>query len=537
MAIPGAVSPVEIDGRLLVDGGIANNLPIDLVRRSCADVVIAVNVGTPVLKRDNITSALTIVGQLVNLLGKESVDRQVATLTPIDVLITPELGDISAGSFDRQREAIAIGEAAARQVAQALQRYSLPEDDYAALRRTQSGDAAALGSVDEIRFEGLQRTNPEVLADLIESRPGEPLSEARLAADLRRVFGRGDFEAVDYRIEPGPAGRTLVIPVREKSTGPAYLRFGLGLASDFRDEAIFDLRVSYRRTWINRAGGEWLAEAQIGRTNGLSSEFYQPLERAGRLFVAPHVQASQTMRAVYTGEDRIAEYQVGEWRAGVDFGIAFGTWGELRVGPLVKQVSADVSTGSRVYPSLDTRIAGLRVQLFGDRHDFAWFPRSGHRSNVSAFFATDVSGTEARYRRLEGAWSMAGSVGRYTLAAVAAGGSGLGSPLPAHEGFSLGGPFRLSGYRIGQFSGERFALGVLRFYDRALRLPTLLGSGTYIGASAEVGRVDRVFLGPATGTLWSGSLYVAAETFLGPAFLGVGFGGGHRSLYLLLGVP
>jgi NTE family protein len=539
MAIPGAVSLVEIDGRMLVDGGIANNLPIDIVRKSCAaDVVIAVNVGTPVLKREDITSALSIVGQLVNLLGKDSVDRQVATLTERDVLIAPDLADISAGSFERQLEAIRVGELAARKVAPALQRYSVAEGEYAALRRTQTAGATALGSVDEIRFEGLSRTNPEVLANLIESRPGEPLSEARLAADLRRVFGRGDFEAVDYRIEPGPAGRTLVIPVREKSTGPSYLRFGLGLASDFRDEALFDLRVSYRRTWINRAGGEWLAEAQIGRTNALSSEFYQPLERAGRFFVAPYVQAGQTTRAIYLGDDRIAEYQVGEWRAGVDLGVAFGTWGELRVGPLVKQVSADVSTGSPVYPSLDTRISGIRVQLFGDRHDFAWFPRSGHRTNVSAFFSTDVSGTQTQYRRLEAAWSGARSVGPYTLAGVVAGGSGLGTRLPAHEGFNLGGPFKLSGYRIGQFSGESYAFGLLRFYDRALRLPTLLGSGTYVGASVEAGRVDRVFGGAATtGTLWSGSVYVAAETFLGPAFFGLGFGGGHRTLYLLLGVP
>ncbi|WP_280156053.1 patatin-like phospholipase family protein [Piscinibacter sp. XHJ-5] len=539
MAIPGAVSPVEVDGRMLVDGGIANNLPIEVLRRSCADVVIAVNVGTPVLRRENITSALSIVGQLVNLLGKDSVDRQVATLTDRDVLITPDLADISAGSFERQSEAIRIGERAAREAAQALQRYSVPEREYAELRRLQTGGSPALGTVDAIRFEGLSRTNPEVLANLMESKPGEPLDEARLAADLRRVFGRGDFEAVDYRIESVPAGRTLVIPVREKSTGPGYLRFGLGLASDFRDEALFDLRLSYRRTWINRAGGEWLAEAQIGRTNGVFTEFYQPLERGGRFFVAPYLQGAQGTRAIYQGEDRIAEYQVSEWRAGVDFGIAFGTWGELRGGPLVKLVNADVSTGAPVLPSLDTRIAGVRLQLFGDRHDFAWFPRSGHRTNVSAFFSTDVSGSQDQYRRVDASWSMAHSLGPYTLASAVAGGGGLGTRLPAHEAFSLGGPFRLSGYRIGQFSGERFGLGVLRFYDRALRLPTLLGSGTYVGASGEVGRVDRVFGGPATtGTLWSGSVFVAAETFLGPAFFGFGFAAsGHRSLYLLLGVP
>ena len=111
MAVPGAISPVEIDGRLLVDGGIANNLPIDQVREMCADVIIAVNIQTPPLTRAEITSALTIVVQLINFLGKDNVDRQLKSLGPRDVLIQPDLGDISAGSFDRAREAIKIGEA------------------------------------------------------------------------------------------------------------------------------------------------------------------------------------------------------------------------------------------------------------------------------------------------------------------------------------------------------------------------------------------------------------------------------------------
>jgi NTE family protein len=80
MAIPGAVSPVEVEGRLLVDGGIAINLPVDVVGATCADVVIAVNISTPSMKRDEITSVVSVVGQLVNLLGKEKVDRQLAGL-------------------------------------------------------------------------------------------------------------------------------------------------------------------------------------------------------------------------------------------------------------------------------------------------------------------------------------------------------------------------------------------------------------------------------------------------------------------------
>src|SRR3954452_9365794 len=202
MSVPGALAPVEIDGRLLVDGGIANNLPIDEARKLCADVIIAVNISTPALKREAISSALTVGTQLINFLGKANVERQLASLGPRDVLIAPELGDISAGSFNRAGDAMRIGEEATRALAGTLMRYSVPPEQYAALRRGQVAERKALGSVDEIRFEGLRRTNAEVLRPLVHSKPGEPLTEEKLSADLRRIYGRGDFESIDYQIQP-----------------------------------------------------------------------------------------------------------------------------------------------------------------------------------------------------------------------------------------------------------------------------------------------------------------------------------------------
>ena len=211
MAVPGAIAPVEIDGRLLVDGGIANNLPIDEARRLCADVVIAVNISTPPLTRKQLTSALAIAGQLINFLGKQTVDDQLKSMGSGDVLIEPALGDISASSFARSTDAIRIGEEATRKLAPSLARYSLPPEQYAALRATQVAAGKSLGTVDEIRFEGLERTNPEVLRGLVESKPGEPLTEQKVSADLRRIYGRGDFESVDYHIGGDGGPRAMVI--------------------------------------------------------------------------------------------------------------------------------------------------------------------------------------------------------------------------------------------------------------------------------------------------------------------------------------
>ncbi len=377
MSVPGALAPVEIDGRLLVDGGIANNLPIDEARRLCGDVIIAVNISTPPLKRSEITSALSVAGQLVNFLGLQTVQDQLKSLTSRDVLIAPDLGDISAAKFDRSADAIRIGEEATRKLADSLQRYSLPPEQYAALRSKQVAEPRPLGTVDEIRFAGLERTNPEVLRALVETKPGEQLSEEKLGHDLRRVFGRGDFESIGYRIGGAPGPRALIIEPKEKSWGPDYLRFGLGLASDFQGDNAFNALVEYRRTWLNHLGGEWTTQAQIGQNTYLATEFYQPVEASGTWFVSPYASIGQQTRGVFAGDDKVADYLVKSAQVGIAGGAVLGTWGQFGIGPVWTHVKASIDTGSKALPEGSENTSGIRARLFVDQTDHAWWPTNG----------------------------------------------------------------------------------------------------------------------------------------------------------------
>lgn len=541
MAIPGAMTPVEFEGRLLVDGAIANNLPIDEARKLCGDVIIAVDISTPPLRRDEINSAVMVTAQLYNLLGKITVEEQLKRLTDRDVLITPDLGDIGTGDFKRADDSIRIGEEAARKMADSLKRYSLPPEQYAALRHKQTHtlERAALGTVDEIRFDGLKRTSAGPLRPLVESKPGEPLTEEKISADLRRIYGRGDYESVDYRILQEPGSRVLVIEPREKEWGPDYLRFGLGLAADFEGETRFNLLAQYRRTWLNRLGGEWMTEVQLGSDTQFFTQFIQPIEETARYYVAPYFLARSTSRGVFIGENRVAEYDVKDVSLGVDAGANFGTWGYARLGPVWRRVDASVDTGSPVLPDLTETTAGPRALFVADQFDRAWFPRSGYRGIASAYFADSGFGSDRNYKRFEGQFSAARSWGEHTLNVGVIGGTDAGSDMPAYDTFTLGGPLRLSGYRINEFSGRRMLFGRAMYYNRTIPLPSILGAGVYAGASLEAGEVRNRFDGlPTGGTVWSGSVFLAADTFAGPAYFGIGKGEGDRwGLYLLLGAP
>lgn len=542
MSLPGVVPPVEMDGHLLVDGGIADNLPIDLARKLCGDVIIAVNIGTPPLKRDEIGSIVSIVGQLVNLLGNDSVQRQIATLGPRDVLIQPELGNISAGSFDHAKEAIDIGEQAARAMTDTLKRYSLSPEAYAALRKKQMAQPPSAQAIDEIRFEGLQRTNEAVLRNVIKTRPGDPLSEQRIGEDLRRIYGRGDFEGVSYHIEDegeenggdGKEHRVLVINAHEKSWGPDYLRFGLALETDFHGENNFNAGASYKRTWLNNLGAEWTTDAQIGQDAFVSTEFYQPFDEDGRYFIAPYARIGQNTRPVYLDEERIARYLTRQFRTGVDLGISMGPWGEVRGGPVYRNIRAEVDTGSPVLPDIKLDGGGLRARFFLDQLDRPYLPREGYSLSMTAERWFD----DQTYNKVEGKATFVKSFGEHTFSATASGGSSLGTEMPYFDSFRLGGPFRMSSYHIDQFDGSSYAMGRLMYYNRIFNLPSPIGNGVYLGGSLEAGRVTRVLDGANDpGTLKSASIFFAADTFVGPAFVGFAAGDGEHSFFLMFGVP
>lgn len=540
MSVPGALAPVEIDGKLLVDGGIANNLPINEARKLCADVIIAVNISTPPLKRSEITSALSVAGQLVNFLGKQTVDEQLKSLTSRDVLIAPDLGDISAATFDRSKDAIRIGEDATRALADSLKRYSLPPDQYAAFRSKQITEPRPPAPVQSIEFAGLKRTNPEVLRELVETKPGEPLDMAKLGDDMRRVYGRDDFEGIGYTIGGGQTGpRALTIVPREKSWGPDYLKFGLGLESDFQGDNSFNALVQYRKTWLNRLGGEWLSQVQIGQNTYIATEFYQPITESGRWFVTPYASAGQQTRGVFFGDDKVAEYRITSYQAGFDFGAAMGTWGQAKVGPVWTRVDARIDTGFPTLPSVKETTAGVRANLFVDQMDNAWFPSDGFFATGEAYAALTSFGSAQSYQKLAGTMRYAKSWGENTVQLAVQGGTDFGSNMPAYESFTLGGPLRLSGYRINQFAGREFFFGRAMFYRRIFPLPDIIGRGLYVGGTAEGGKMSNRFDGlPSPGMLWSGSVFAGADTFLGPAFVGFGFApAGNYTLYMLLGAP
>lgn len=536
MSVPGLMAPLEYRGRKLVDGGLVDNLPVREVRERCgAQVVIAVNVGSPPLKAEEVTGLLSITAQMIALLTEQNVSASLATLGPQDLLIRPDLGSVTAGDFGRHAEAADSGRAAAQALAERLSALAVDEAQYAQWQRAVAVGVRERPRIDEVQVGGLLRVDETLLRRWIEQQGGTRLDTAQLTRDLGRAYGDGHYERLDYMVQSINGRQVLrVLPV-EKSWGPDYLRLGLRLDSNLSQGSSYLLRAGYQRTWLNSLGAELLLVGEVGSSTGANAAFFQPLTRDQRFF-AEAVAEHRRERVDYFFEDqRVAEYRSIRTRAEAVLGLQLELLGQLRAGWRETKVSHRLETGIDLFSALPERTSGgPLLALDMDRLDRLYFPRSGWAAQAS-WFNDDRLG----FSRL--AWELRGALplGPYVLAAR---GSWVGSPrgqLPLSEAGRLGGFLNLTGFASGQLLGDDVAYAHVRAERIIGRLPLGLRGDMRLGLAFEAGKVaDPYARQKRNGWLQSTALYLGGETPLGPVYVGVGRGtGGSVNAYLFIGTP
>ena len=540
MSVPGLMSPVDIDGQKLVDGGLVDNVPIDEARDRCqADVVIAVNVGSPLLKAEEIGSLLSVAAQMVNILTEQNVVRSLATLKPTDVYIKPDLEGISAGDFKRTSETADRGAAATDAVAAQLRRLSVSEADYAAWVAQKRVAPAPLPRVDEVEIVGLQRVNPVMLEKHLRLGPGEVLDTARLNDSLNKAYGDGYYENVDYSLITTLRERNILrLTPQEKSWGPDYLRYGINLDTNFKSDSTYTLRAAYQKTLINKLGGELVFGAEIGSANYLDFDYYQPLDPAQRYFVETNLRYGSQLSTLYQDNNQIAQYRVTRASAKLAGGINLGTVGQMRAGWEHNLWDPKLSIGSPFLPQESKIYGGWFGQIDLDQTDRLYFPTTGWYSGARYF-----DSPAENYSRLDARAGTYHSIGDWVLSGRA---TYQGSPvgrLPIYDAGSLGGMFNMTAFGVGQLKGDDMTYGNLRTERIIGRLPLGLRGDLRMGLLLEAARVGTPYTETRLkGWINSTALYLGGETPLGPVFLGYGYSssgdvGGYQNLYLFLGTP
>jgi NTE family protein len=309
MSAPGVLAPVEIGGRLLVDGGLVDNLPVRLAREMDVDVLIVVDVSFPLAQRGDLQSPLDVTNQMIAIMVRRGTTNSRALLRAQDVLIEPDLGSMTSLDFDRVPMVMASGETTTLAARRRLESLSLDEGDwqrYLAARTPapQPPQTPAFVRAGERSQEDAARITA-VFGDLAQ----KPLDPHELQRRANREYGLDRYEAVDYRLVRAGDAEGVELDLRRKSWGPNYLRLGLGVESDYDGGSRANAAAQLLMTDLNAYDADLLLQAQIGEEPGFFAEYFQPLSLRSDFFFAPSLRHEFMTRQVIDDSHQVARYR------------------------------------------------------------------------------------------------------------------------------------------------------------------------------------------------------------------------------------
>jgi NTE family protein len=522
MAIPAVFDPVRVDGQLLLsDGGILDNVPVDVAKAMGAEVVIAVKVGSP--QFDEVSeSLLGLANRAISLMMDRISDPRIAQA---DVLVFPLLKGYSSADWTKTDELIPLGYEAAEAVAPQLLRFAIGEESWrqhlatrAARKRTPPEEPAF------IDVTGVPERAAKVLARNLEAESRRHgWSPKAFETGLERIVGSGRFSAAGYALAQRDGEQGYRVGVREKTHGPPFLNFFIDVSNQQED---VDFNLGARATLMNPAlfGWELRLDGTFGSNLGGRGELFVPVRTKG-FFVAPQGFYLRSKRSFYQDDALVAIYREDRSGGGGDVGWLLGSSGQVRLGYATTYIKSRPRVGDPGLEAASGREEFLLARASVDRFDEPNLPRSGIRGEARlAWFlrapgATDDFGVLSA--SLTGFWPTHGA-DRAFLSGTAQ--TSLGPEAPTLYEPALGGFLNLSAFGTNEFRGRHSVVARAGYLRSLVKLPDLLGDRLFLAGIAELGSAfDEV---DAARLKWSASLALAGDTFFGPVYFGFALGNG-----------
>jgi NTE family protein len=538
MAVPGFFTPVELDGMALVDGGIANNLPVDIALQMGAERLIVVDLLADLKPKDELASALSISGQIISLLLQQNSDLQRKNMRRGDVLIVPELKGYSATDFQKAKEIFARGEEAAAQSVKSLKKFSVSEAEYRRYqeRRSAEGNDTPIISAIQVKSDLPARTAD--IEETFASQVGKPLDPAEVEQLIRDTYTENTLASLQYSVEKTENGESvLVLDAKKPSWYDQYLQVGFSLQDDFKGNSAYQLALGARFNELNSAGAFLDTRLDIGWRPMFELDFYQPLAQGSDFFINPILSLDRYQVPVRVDGDNIAEYQRSRVIGGLGAGSKLGKDGEVQVGLNRGNGDFKRSIGDDELPEGSYQIGSYFGAISFDSRDTPDFPRQGALFNLDVARNTEALGSSDDFTQMVGSWSKPLTYGASTVLLSTDYGVSF-EEIPATRVFVLGGMFDLAGYQPGGLSASDFFVGRVGYYRELASLGgafakfNLFGGGSFEMASV---RSDLQAVEDNTDIL-AGLLFVGADTPILPLYLAAGMNNDNEaSVYLNIG--
>ncbi|HCG9597589.1 TPA: patatin-like phospholipase family protein [Vibrio parahaemolyticus] len=406
MSVPGALPPYKLNGHMLVDGGVVNNMPVDVARAMGADVVIAVDISTDYKTEDDFTGLFTVADQLSNYLVRRSTQQQVETLQEHDVYIRPNVGQMETVEFDKMPWAFQSGYDITKEMESKLAGLRLSNAEYQKYidhkqevrKKLVYGDDRV---VDEIVIVNNTHYSDVLLTNRLELETGRKIETAEIEKAVENLYALDRFELITYHFEEVDGSNLLVFDVNEKSWGPNYLNFRFFLEDDFDTDSQYGIGMSTNFTNLNSHGAEMALNVEMGTDKLIEAELYSPVLSSQEFFVAGKVAYSSEGRNLPVSDDDSSLSSVNdflpvsytEFVSEIAIGIQPTLWQELRLGGRYSSGSIELSTLASV-GNLDFERRGLFANYRLDTLDDFAFPTRGLLVDLEYLVSHDTSPEE-----------------------------------------------------------------------------------------------------------------------------------------------
>lgn len=532
MSIPGFFTPVRLNGKVYVDGGLLDNLPTDVAKEMGAEKIIAVHLETAPLNPETPMSSFTVLG--------ESIATVVATnerrgMKLADTLVRVDLGRFTSISFDQADALIAKGYEAAQQNAEALGQYSLDEPEWQQYRAAR--EARRIRNMPEPQFVEVTGTSPALAAQLqrnFKNIAGRPLDIPALEKHLTLVTGTGRYSAAGYSLT---ANHGLLLAVEEKEYAPPTVNTGIVIdGADYRNVR-FGIGARFTSLDVGKTGAELRSDVLLGSFYRLAAEYYRPLGDSPHWFVAPSLQASSVPFDLYSRDKILAEYRYQQAYGQLDLGYRLDCDSEFRAGYQFGwlQYDPDIGISSELAPVSGRQgLARLAYKL--NRLDDAVVPTRGLALDTHFNYYDSRPGAVDQFPSIDLRTVGFQPLGRPdSLFAVVSGGSTLGYSKTGVPLYSLGGPFRLSAYGPNEILTNQYMLLGAGWLHLLTEGPPIIGSKIYLWTEYEVAKPYAPLLHTSSVPM-DGTVGVLFRTLIGPAFIGGSYGdSGHRRIFFQIG--
>ncbi len=537
MSLPAIFTPVvTADGNVFVDGGLMNNLPVDIVKAMGADIVIAIYLETSPFDPKTAQSLFSVAGQTVNVMiaANERHNMEAA-----DILITVNLAGYTSRDYKAGDTIADKGYEGAEKKASLLSGLALADDAWQ--KYLTRRNARRIRTLPTPQFVEVRGTSPELASDLEKSfanAVGIPLNTETLDKDLTVSTGTGRLSSLSYQMVHRDGQDGLLIDAVEKAYAPPILQPGVFIDGSQYNNPLFTIGARVTVMDLGGFGSEWRTDMSVGSVYALNSEYYKPFSRDSRWFYAPKITASSSPLNLYSQGKELAQYGIGHASGEFDIGYAFNRFSELRFGYNFGYERTTLRVGAPDLPRTGGQLSASSVQYNLINVDNPVVPMSGEYLYGSYQYIDHAPATSSAYSAAQLNFTVFHRISQ--KGSIFFGGQG-GTTFGHEEGipqYFLGGGLRLGAYGQNEIPTDQFFLFRAGYIRQLSQLNPLLGGKIYLLGFGEVakpyGEVLPGVLPPNLPADVTGGLVI--NTLAGPLFLAGAYGeSGHHKIYFQLG--